>query len=142
MSTWLYQIDQESWSPERYRLEIWEGQDWAWPVGKKNPGDKEPQNGDTVVFFYAPTGGHDPGFYGWAVVLEWFELRNIKELRFRPVAPSDHLKMHPWWNQHDASTLADKIRGPVKQGTLFLVPDALVKTLRSGISAWLGGGVQ
>jgi hypothetical protein len=139
MSTWLYQIDQKSWSPERYRLEIWEGQDWAWPVGQKNPREREPKNGDTVVFFYAPTGGDDPGFYGWAVVLEWFELRSIKQLRFRPVAPSDHLKMHPWWNQQDASTLADKIRGKVKQGTLWLVPDTLVKELRFGISAWLGG---
>src|SRR5262245_60466260 len=33
-------------------------------------------------------------------------------LHFRPVAPSDHLKMYPWWDGKDgeAKRLADEIR--------------------------------
>lgn len=89
-----------------------------------------------MVFFYAPSGGQDPGFYGWAIIMEWLELESTVELRFRPVSPSDHLKMHPWWNE-SASRLADAIRGKVKQGTLWLVPDDKVSELRSGITSWL-----
>lgn len=138
MSVWLYQINQRKWKPERYRLEIWEGQDWAWPVGQKLTRGRTPQAGDTVVFFYAPSGGTDAGFYGWAVVLEWFEASSAP-LRFRPVAPSDCLKMDPWWGKR-AAALADRIRGKVKQGTLWLFPEGAVTELRAGVAAWLGGG--
>lgn len=135
MSTWLYQISPKAWSPERYRFEIWEGERWAWPVGAKSTGGNVPQTGDIVVFFYSPTGGNDPGFYGWAVVLEWYD-ESSTPLHFRPVAPSDHLKMHPWWDDN-ASKLADQMRGKVKQRTLWLVEDELAKKLRLGITAWL-----
>jgi hypothetical protein len=88
-----------------------------------------------MVFFYAPSGGNDPGFYGWAVVLEWLE--DGSYLYFRAVAPSDHLKMHPWWDD-DARALADEIRGKMKQRTLWLVPEELVNQLRKGFTSWLG----
>jgi hypothetical protein len=136
MSAWLYQINQTLWSPERYRVEIWEGQDWAWPVGQKILKDHVPTIGDTLTFFYAPTGGSDPGFYGWAVILEWIAEGGY--LRFRAVAPSDHLKMHPWWDEK-ASHLADEIRGKVKQGTLWLMSESQAKHLRSHVGAWLSG---
>jgi hypothetical protein len=135
---WLYQINQGNWSPERYRVEIWEGHDWMWPSGKKI-GHAVPGAGDTVVFFYAPSGGSDPGFYGWAIVLEWLDLENSVELRFKPVAPSDYLKMNPWWDD-DARALADAIRGKVKQGTLWPVPNDAIGKLRSGIATWLRSG--
>lgn len=93
-----------------------------------------PQAGDIVVFFYAPAGGADAGFYGWAVILEWLE---SKEIHFRPVCPSDLLKMCPWWDEH-ASDLVDKIRGKVKQGTMWRVPEELVAELRRGILTWCG----
>jgi hypothetical protein len=136
MGTWLYQINQQQWPPERYRVEIWEGERWRWPVGQlvRGPSAEGPQAGDTVVFFYARTGGVDPGFYGWAVVLEWLERE--REMYFRPVAPSDWLKMDPWWDEV-ASGLADRIRGAVKQGTLWRVPEDLVPELRRGIAEWL-----
>lgn len=133
MATWLYQMSQKLWDPQRYRVEIWEGERWAWPV--KSGAGHEVMPGDTVVFFYAPTGGPDPGFYGWAVVLEWLETAE-SQLRFRPVAPSDHLKMHPWWDAN-AAQLADRIRGKVKQGTLWPVGDGDAKELRLGITRWL-----
>jgi hypothetical protein len=28
MGTWMYQINPKYWPPERYRLEIWEGERW------------------------------------------------------------------------------------------------------------------
>jgi hypothetical protein len=135
MSTWFYQISPKEWSPERYRIEIWEGEKWAWPVGSKSSHGQVPAAGDTVIFFCAPTGGYDPGFYGWAVILEWYE-NSTTPLYFRPVAPSDHLKMNPWWDS-TASDLADRIRGKVKQKTLWLVDDDLVQDIRQGIASWL-----
>ena len=98
---------------------------------------EDPQPGDTVVFYYAPSGGHDPGFYGWAVITEWLSGEQ-DEMYFRPVAPSDHLKMHPWWDA-DAQALADQIRGKVKQGTFWRVAEDLSATLRQGITRWASG---
>lgn len=137
MATWLYQMNQRLWDPQRYRTEIWEGERWAWPVGMKFGAGKTPEPGDTIVFFYAPTGGRDAGFYGWSVVLEWLEDAG-SQLRFRPVAPSDHLKMHPWWDD-SAAELADKIRGRVKQGTMWPVQEDIERQLRAGITKWVAG---
>ena len=137
MSTWMYQMNQQRWPPERYRLEIWEGERWNWPVGRKVPADETPLPGDVVVFFNSKSGAPDPGFYGWAVILEWYTVVPVN-MYFRPVAPSDALKMNPWSDDH-ALTLADDIRGRVKQGTLWRVPDELVPRLRKGIFEWLRG---
>jgi hypothetical protein len=48
---WLYQLSPNLWSPERYRLEIWEGERWNWPVGGRSGEGQVPKPGDTVVFF-------------------------------------------------------------------------------------------
>lgn len=137
MAMWLYQLSPKQWSPERYRLEIWEGEKWNWSVGEKPPSPEQaPKAGDTIVFFYAPTGGKEPGFYGWAVVLEWYTASS-SPLYFRPVAPSDYLKMRPWWNK-EASKLADQIRGTMKQGTLWEISLPLSEKLKQGISSWVG----
>jgi len=139
MATWLYQINQQQWSPERYRVEIWEGERWYWPVGRITRGGQhagDPQPGDTVVFFYAPSGGPDWGFYGWAIVLEWLDREGEKGMYFRPVSPSDQLKMHPWRDK-EAGALADEIRGAVKQGTMWRVQNHLVPGLRRGLATWL-----
>jgi len=130
-STWLYQINQEWWGPQEYRLEIWEGERWAWPVRRKIGAAEPPEAGDVVVFFYAPSGGPDPGFYGWAVITEWFPGEGQDEMDFRPVAPSDHLKMHPW-RDDDARAVADRIRGKEKQGTLWRVDNEYLQALREG----------
>lgn len=135
MATWLYQINPKLWPPDRYRIEIWEAEKWRWPVGRKVSGGAEPRPGDIVTFYYAQTGGVESGFYGWAIVLEWYE----DELYFRPTTPSDHLKMDPW-GEPEARTLADAIRGKVKQGTLWLVKRDLESRLRKGIRGWLTSG--
>ena len=133
MAMWLYQMDQRRWPPNSYRVDIWQDERWSWPVGRK-ASSGAPVAGDRIVFFYAPSGGIEPGFYGWGVVLDWHS--DERGLYFRPVAPSDHLKMHPWWDA-GAKDVADAIRGKVKQGTLWQVPDALAGTIATGITAWV-----
>ncbi len=141
MSTWLYQLNQKFWGPELYRLEIWEGEPWSWTVGQISGEGQKPEAGDTLVTFYAKSDGPDPGFYGWAVIQEW-KKEPTKEapsqLRFRPVTPSDALKMRPWWDK-EADALADAIRGEMKQRTLWLVPDEQAKQIRRGMMGWVAG---
>lgn len=135
MSSWLYQLSTDRWSPERYRLEIWEGERWNWSVGTKPLKAPLPKPGDIVAFFYAPSGGTDPGFYGWAIVLEWYGASD-SPLYFRPSAPSDRLKMDPWWDD-EAKIIADQIRGQVKQSTLWPISDKEALAIRRGIARWL-----
>jgi len=130
---WLYQMNQGQWSPKSYRVDIWENERWSWPVGK-NASTGNPEAGDRVVFYYARSGGDEPGFYGWAVVLGWYA--DERGMYFRPVFPSDHLKMHPWWDS-EASNIADQVRGKVKQGTMWEVSDDLAARISFGITAWV-----
>jgi hypothetical protein len=46
----LYQLNANNWSPERYRLEIWEGERWNWSVGNISGKGQHPDPGDIVVF--------------------------------------------------------------------------------------------
>jgi len=124
------------WNPERYRLEIWESERWVWPVGKAVRLENEIKPGDTVVFFCAPSTGEEPGFYGWAIILEWKE--DSDYMYFRPVSPSDYLKMVPWWDG-DAKELTDKIRGNFKQGTLWYVLQEYADEMKKGIHRWIAG---
>lgn len=138
MTMWLYQMDQKQWPPNSYRKDIWENERWSWSIGRKASRVK-PVPGDRVVFFYAPSRGHEPGFYGWAIVLDIHD--DERGMYFRPVSPSDHLKMHPWWDS-TAKRLADEIRGKVKQGTLWKVPESLQSEITTGITNWLSSGAQ
>jgi hypothetical protein len=132
---WLYQINQELWSPRRLRLELWEGERWSWPTRKFRSAER-PEPGDTVVFYCAKSGSSDPGFYGWAVVTEFYD--DAEVLYFTPVAPSDYLKMTPWWDDA-AEALADRIRGNMKQATLWSIDREARDELRAGIRRWLSG---
>ena len=135
MAMWLYQINQELWSPQRVRLELWEGERWSWPTRKFRTAER-PDPGDTVVFYCAKFGGSDPGFYAWGVVTEFYEDADV--LYFIPAAPTNYLKMTPWWNE-EAERLADRIRGKMKQATLWRVEQWERDELRAGIRWWLGG---
>jgi hypothetical protein len=144
MAMWLYQLDNADWSVNEYRLDVWEGERWEWRVGRA-AGLKisPPKPGDKVVFFYAPTNCEEPGFYGWAIITLWIDDQEKKDRRcyFRPVVPSDHLKMRPWWDE-EAKSIADVIRGPAKQGTLWPVSDTTLENrIGSGISRWLNGPI-
>lgn len=137
MPMWLYQINQALWSPERVRLELWEGERWSWPTGKFRT-QKRPDPGDTVVFYCAKSGGSDPGFYGWAVITEFF---GGDLLYFTPTAPTNYLKMTPWWDD-EADALADRIRGKMTQATLWPIDDRARSELRRGIRHWIGGSAD
>lgn len=136
MSTWLFQLSPKVWSPEEYRQEVWQGQTCNWPLRRRPSAANSPALGDTLLLFYSATGGKDPGFYGWAVVLQWVP-QSPTPLCFRPAPPSDYMKMHPWWDE-EAAELANAIRQPVKVGTLWRVPDALVARIREGVRRWVG----
>jgi hypothetical protein len=135
MSTWLYQLNPREWSPETFRFEIWEGKQWRWGYGVKR-GTEELQVGDTLIFFYAKSGGNDPGIYGWAVL----ENHNKDErlLYFLPAAPTNHLKMDPCWGD-EIRKLTDEVRGEVKRATLFCIDFPTAQKLRSCIRHWLAG---
>ncbi len=131
MSMWLYQLSEEKWSTRLFLAEIWENQHWNWSYNQKR-GDGDPQRGDTVLFFYAPKDCDTPGVYGWGVIDRW----EPKTIYFTPTAPTNHLKMDPWWNE-GAKVVADEIRGAMPQATLFLAKDATISKVRRGIKKWL-----
>jgi hypothetical protein len=133
---WLYQLNGDEWPPERFRYEIWEGQRWRWPI-RQQRGGKTLAVGDTVVFFYAPSVSDEPGFFGWAIVMEYLADENL--IYFMPTAPTDFLKMCPWWDNKEAEALANKIRGTVKRGTMWKVPKHLTGDVSNGIRRWFGG---
>jgi hypothetical protein len=107
MSTWLYQIRQTNWPTGNFRQEIWEGERWQWSYGSKRS-KESPELGDILIFFYAPSGGGDHGFFGWAVVDRHDS--NEKTVYFTPTAPTNHLKMDPWSDKVSAQ-IANDIRG-------------------------------
>jgi len=115
MAMWLYQLTQAEWTPNEYRLDVWEGERTRWQVGRI-VGGEEPRPGDTAVFFFAKTDCPSPGFCGWAVILQWVQQGDQRRVDFRPVAPSDQLKMRPWWNDE-----AQRIAGERSAGTHLVV---------------------
>jgi len=134
MAYWLYQMSSSVWSSGLYRLEVWEGEHTNWQINRKVPQNKSPQTGDIMVLFYAPSGESDPGIYGWAVVIRF----DGYEARFMPSSPSDYLKMNPVWND-DVKKIIDKIRGPVKTGTVWEIEESLFKQLRQKIAKHIKG---
>ena len=135
MNMWLYQLNAKLWSPGVFRYEVSETQRWSWGCGKKI-GKSTPAVGDTVVFFYSKTDCSDPGIYGWAII-ERFDPVS-KTLYFIPTAPTNWLKMDPWWDD-EAILVCEKIRGNMKQATLFPIRSALIPRIRKGIRKWLKG---
>lgn len=107
-------------------------------MGQMRSANAPPKPGDIVVFFYAPRDAEDPGFYGWAIVTEWYDNRGWREIYFRPVSPSDSLKMRPWWDDQ-ARALAVRIRGKMTRATLWGMPANVAKELRNGLMGWATG---
>jgi hypothetical protein len=92
-----------------------------------------------VLFAYAKANCGSYGFYGWAVVLGWTtNASKAGTLRFRPVAPSDRLKMRPW-GTGAAMRIFDDVRGRPPRGTLWFVEDARAARIADGITSWLSG---
>ena len=131
MGTWAYPLSAKTWSPSSYRLEAWERERIARPL-RKAPGRARPEPGDLVLFFCAEGEGDDPGFYGWSVVLAFDA--DAALLHLRPAAPSDFLKMRPWWDDQ-AAELVERLRGGRGAGLQRVTPK-LRDRIRDGIGDW------
>ena len=123
MTAWLYQMaEDESWTPESYRLAVWEGKDVTWEHKKiMAKGGAEPQAGEPLILFFAPSRTKAKGICGWAVILKRYAKRG--EITFRAVPPTDRLKMSPIWDS-DVEELVNSVRGPHPRGTLWQMSDA------------------
>jgi hypothetical protein len=132
MAMWLYQMSSDYWAPERYREEVWEGDESSFTRGTVRTGDT-PESGDSILLWYAKTKAKgEPGIYGWGVLL------GVREdiIRWRPVFPSDYLKLDPLFDR-ELSDLIVSIRGPMPQGTMWSLSKSEVETLRRRIRMFL-----
>jgi hypothetical protein len=147
---WLYQLNQEKWPPGLFRRDIWEGVPWHFKCGlirKPSEGEGSLTLGDVVVFFYTEAKGQEPGIYGWAVVdrIDKVDGGGLEDrLHFIPSAPTNHLKMDPWWDKQ-VEEITGRIRKPLYTATLFEfgvleVTQGTPKEIRDGIKKWLSPG--
>ena len=123
MNAWLYQmVTDDSWSPEHFRVTVWQGKDITWAHSKVlAAGNRKPTPGDPVIFFFAKKGTKHPGIYGWGVVIKVYAKK--EEFTFRAAPPTDLLKMDPLWD-NETEGLVDSIRGKVPLGTTWAIsPD-------------------
>lgn len=130
----------EYWTETQYRLQVWEEAAVVWPAGKIRAVHR-PQPGDRMFCWYAKTGSTAPGLCGWGVVLNYEE--PINQISWRPVFPSDLLKMVPLINT-GLVTRINSVRGKFKQATMWPV-DAdtcrwLADEIRAQLSARPDGG--
>jgi len=138
MGEWLYQMSEDFYTPEEYREQIWEEELVHWPTGKI-VGDEIPGAGDTMALWYTKTGARHPGICGWGVILRC--LPEEEDLLWRPVFPSDYLKMDPIYNE-EVSRLVDVIRGGMPRATMWLIRPEHADRLRGAIRSWLGGSAS
>ena len=130
MANWLYQMSKDYFSHERYRSEVWEGiQVTNWTIGESKHKPSKVEPGEIVILFFAKTGAEEPGIYGWGIIT-FFDKEVIN---FRPVAPSDYLKMNPLWDT-ETSNIVDKIRRGMPQGTMYEVDSPALAKIRGNIA--------
>jgi hypothetical protein len=137
VQAWLYQMSAQldpKWGPAEYRAQAWEDTPITWPTHRVTGG--VPAIGDVVVTFFAPSGNPDPGIYGLGIITNVFPSRDHFEFRLCP--PSDQLKTVPMWDTR-LKRLVDRVRGRVKQGTLWPIDrtafDGVQKRIRSHLGA-------
>jgi hypothetical protein len=131
MAVCLYQMSHKDWPPERYREEVWERELVSWPAGRVI-GKSEPEPGDSMILWYAKTGNPDPGLYGWGVIVGTSAIQNRKRVRWRPVSPSDYLKMNPILDDEIAGII-DQIRKGMPRATMWPIPPEQIRSIRSRI---------
>ncbi len=74
MTAWLYQMtteerDGESWSPEEYRLQVWEGDNITWGTRKITYRKQDIiRPGDLVILMFCKSPTEDHGIYGWGII--------------------------------------------------------------------------
>lgn len=129
VKSWLYQMSGDVWAEEKYRAEIWEGTSVFWPV-QRIAGVDRPTGGDRIFCWYAKTVSASPGVCGWGVVLSYEEA--IGRIAWRPVFPSDVLKMRPLFDR-DVAKVIEQIRGKMPRGTMWPVVSSAADTLTERI---------
>ena len=137
MNAWLYQMAlRKEWSPEDYRVEVWEGQEVTWPSGKLTgaEGDKVIP-GDVIFLFFAQTHNVSPGIYGVGIITRYSPGRG--EITFRVCPPSDHLKTDPLWDNNIKQAIG-RIRGRFAQGTMWQIPSEDLERIQSGVRQRIG----
>ena len=135
MAYWLYQMSTEYFSHGRYRTEVWEGTPVTnWGIGESKRKPTEVLLGDIVILFFARSGAHEPGIYGWGIIT----LFDKEVINFRPASPSDYLKMNPLREEEVRDTV-DEIRGGMPQGTMYEIADDQLRELRQKIAEHVFG---
>jgi hypothetical protein len=81
-----------------------------------------------MVLWYAESVTNEPGIYGWGVILGVSQ----DNILWRPVAPSDYLKMDPLFDEAIARVV-NTIRGRMTRGTLWNVKKKESTELKSWI---------
>lgn len=118
MNPWLYQMaEDEDWTPEDFRLTVWEGETITWEHKKvMSTNGLKPAPGDPIIFFFAKSRTKAPGICGWAVIVKVYPKK--EELSFRAVPPTDLLKMNPAWD-NEVEDLINQVRGAHPRGTTW-----------------------
>jgi hypothetical protein len=142
MTAWLFQmttqeIDDDAWSPNDYRLQVWEGEESKWLSHKNNNRDQGPiAPGDLIILYFCKSKTKDYGIYGWGVISKYNPKTN--KITFMPTSPSDYLKVSPV-KSDEIDALVDRIRLPTPHsGTMWAVTFDEMKTFRNAINNHIG----
>lgn len=130
---WLFQLSHDVYTQEAYRQEIWEGGLTGLWAQNKVRGDERPAAGDRIVCWCAKTVSPDPGLVGWGVIMQADEL----DLRWRPLFPTDLLKMAPLFDA-DLVACVDRIRRGIPQGTMWLATPGDAAHVTARVAASVG----
>lgn len=131
----IYQLSSSEWGQGAYRLSVLEGSGVTWPVGKKQT-ELEPEPGDRIVCWWAKASAPEFGVIGWGVI---DGSSYGAAIRWHPRSPSDRWSMSPL-NSPELDSAVDKVRGGMRQATLFVAEGLnarqLVQAIRSADNAY------
>ena len=136
MKTWLYQLNSDKWATNLFRCAIWEGRQWQWNQNEIRPTTGIPAPGDVLLFFYTK-GSDEPGIYGWGIIDRCEKFDNKTMLNYTPTAPTNHLKVDPWWDDECEGITTEIRANQAAFATVFEIPETLVPKIRRGIKRWL-----
>ncbi len=142
MKTWLYQLNGDKWSPNLFRCAIWEGRQWQWNQNEIRPTTGIPTPGDVLLFFYTmgtrdTDGTKASGIYGWGVIDRCEKFDNETMLNFTATAPTNQLKVDPWWDDECEGITTEIRANQAMFATVFEIPEKLIPQIRRGIKRWV-----
>jgi len=134
MGAWLYQMNAEEWSPDKYRKSVREGKTLNWSVGRiYRRKRKEIAPGDQVVLFFCERLNAEPGIYGLGEVKRFTRDGDSgPRIRIAVRPRTDTLKSTPVWDSEVRATV-QAIRGNLPRGTMWRVTPSQYERLRRKI---------